>query len=190
MGGDGGTITNIRSMVVKQKQEAIDPKNASFGESIVSNWTTCAVSQEPLEAPVVCDELGYLMNKRALIEIMLSKTLSTQFSHIRSLKDVYACNIRYLDDSKSSKKDAVDEYAPNFFGCPITMLPANGKSRFVTIRACGCVLSERAIKEVPSDTCLLCNKAFDSSPEARILQSDDHGRTRPNASSNDGAPCK
>src|ERR1700678_4071398 len=51
--------------------------------------------------------------------------------------------------------------------CPITMLEANGKNRFFAMRPCGCVLSERALKEVPSTTCLHCGKPIKA--DASIL---------------------
>lgn len=169
MGGDGGTKVLSRSILVKRKQEKVRAKDASYGESIITNWTTCAISQEPLRKPVVCDDLGYLMNKSALIEALLSRALDTQFSHIRSLKDVHACNLTYSEESKQSDRGDDDDSVPKIFSCPIVMLPANGKTRFVSIRACGCVLSERAIKAVSSDMCLVCGKPFDCAESARIV---------------------
>ena len=35
--------------------------------------------------------------------------------------------------------------------------------RFVFLRTCGCVFSERALKEVPSETCHKCGKPFSAS---------------------------
>ena len=58
-------------------------------------------------------------------------------------------------DTKGS--DGSDTFKARWV-CPVTMLEANGKSRFLAMRPCGCVLSERALKEVPSVTCLKCSK--------------------------------
>ena len=48
------------------------------------------------------------------------------------------------------------------FVCPITQLKANGRQRFRVMRGCGCVLSEKALKEVPSKVCLACGKPLET----------------------------
>lgn len=58
-------------------------------------------------------------------------------------------------DAKGS--DGSDTFKARWV-CPVTMLEANGKNRFFAMRPCGCVLSERALKEVPSVNCLKCSK--------------------------------
>lgn len=186
-------------MMITCKKKAQAPKDASFGESAIAEWTSCAITQEPLKPPVVTDELGYLMNKQRLLESMLSKTLDRRFAHIKSIKkDVQWCKLtlsahgsssssssrsssssvskaaksRDLEEKTGSSEVVAAKADPTrvvIFHCPITMLPANGKYRFVAIRGCGCVLSERAVKEVPSDVCLLCGRKWDSSPRGRIL---------------------
>ena len=64
---------------------------------------------------------------------------------------------------KSEKKDLKGAEADTFHArwvCPVTILEMNGKNRFYALRPCGCVLSERALKEVPSSTCLKCSKPY------------------------------
>jgi len=46
--------------------------------------------------------------------------------------------------------------------CPVTKLEVGGRYRFVAISECGCVISQRALREVPSKECLNCGKLFDT----------------------------
>jgi hypothetical protein len=42
------------------------------------------------------------------------------------------------------------------------MKEMNGKYRFVYLDTCGCVMSEQAMKEVPSKTCIKCTKPYEA----------------------------
>jgi len=42
------------------------------------------------------------------------------------------------------------------------MKEMNGKYRFVYLDTCGCVMSELAMKEVPSKTCIKCTKPYEA----------------------------
>ncbi len=137
----------------------------------------CAISQEPFKDPVVACELGHLYNMEALItQHLLSKHKLNQFLHIRNRKDVITCNLQFGSNAMTALQQKVGldlgsgsasgsaasgsgDEAP-YFVCPITSLPGNGKYKFVVMRNCGCVLSERALKEVPSETCLVCHRAI------------------------------
>jgi hypothetical protein len=46
------------------------------------------LTSEALANPIVCDDLGFLFNKEALIQKLLERTLQQipTFAHIRSLK--------------------------------------------------------------------------------------------------------
>jgi hypothetical protein len=155
-----GSISG-RSEMVKTKGSAASAASAEVDaklEAIRSRWRTCTLSQLPLAAPVVCDDLGHLFNKDGLLEAMLQKALPARLSHIRGLRDVFNVTLKFAD-AADGKKDAAGGDADNavaHFACPVTMLPANGRNRFVATRGCGCVLSERAVREVPSATCLVC----------------------------------
>jgi hypothetical protein len=57
-------------------------------------WQHCALTQEPLDKPVVACELGRLYNKEAIIEHLLNQKSEgssndpSVVDHIKSLKDV------------------------------------------------------------------------------------------------------
>ncbi len=56
------------------------------------------------------------------------------------------------------------------FACPVTAIQANGRhGGFAALRGCGCVLSERALREVPSAECLQCRKPFSSETDVLPL---------------------
>jgi hypothetical protein len=84
MGCDGGSIPRRDEMVRMKKK---DPK-VDETEKLRIKWLLCAISDEPLKEPIVCDFLGNLFNKEALINRLLEKKMEG-FSHIRSLK---VCN--------------------------------------------------------------------------------------------------
>jgi hypothetical protein len=167
-----GSISG-RFEMVKTKHSAVAVAAAIADaklEAQRSQWRSCTLSQQPLTPPVVCDDLGHLFNKERLLEAMLSKALPSRLSHIRGLRDVFPVLLQLVEsaDTDSSHSSAVgsisaatdDALIAPRFTCPVTMLPANGRHRFVATRACGCVLSERAVREVPSAVCLVCGAAL------------------------------
>ncbi|OQR92422.1 hypothetical protein ACHHYP_03717 [Achlya hypogyna] len=141
MGNDGGVIAVKRKFMrhgqKKQRDEQADQKALREKRT-----TLCALTDEPLAEPIVADKLGNLFNKVALLERLLDRTLPEQFGYIRSMKDVAGCKF-YRDEAGA-------------FHCPITMQIFNGKHPFVVLKKCGCVLSEKALKEVKSKECLMC----------------------------------
>ena len=91
MGNDGGVIATSRKLLVKTK--AAEHKGAEGrarleAAAAAARLATCALSGAPLRAPapVVCDELGSLFLKEALLVYLLAKQPSAAFAHIRSLK--------------------------------------------------------------------------------------------------------
>lgn len=47
------------------------------------------------------------------------------------------------------------------FVCPVTGIEANGRhGGFSALRGCGCVFSDRALREVPTEECLACRRPF------------------------------
>jgi hypothetical protein len=46
------------------------------------------------------------------------------------------------------------------FVCPITLIEANGAHPFVAMKRCGCVLSEKAVRELATERCPRCDMAF------------------------------
>jgi hypothetical protein len=153
MGNDGGVIAVKRKFMrhgnTKARGEKLDQEARREQRA-----RTCAVSSEPLASPVVACALGNLYNKQALLERLLAKTLPARFAHISSLKDVVTC--RFSAQGSGSY-------------CPVTMLEFNGKHPFVVLPGCGCVLSERAMKEVQTNECLVCGAPIADGVEPILL---------------------
>lgn len=102
-----------------------------------------SLSSQPLSDPVVVDAIGNLYNKTALLEALLQKPRPLSIAHLRGLKDVFSVKLHALDHDGCYK-------------CPVLDVAANGKSRFVVVRGCGCVLSERAMSNVQDANCVVC----------------------------------
>ena len=150
MGNDGGVIAVKRKFMrhgkTKENGEKVEKEKV-----LMKRATSCSLTDEPLEAPIVVDDLGNLFNKAPLIERLLERTIPEQFGHIASLKDVTNCNFTSTITATKTGR----------FACPITMIEMNGRQPFVVIRSCGCVVSDKAMREVKTSECLVCNKSFD-----------------------------
>ena len=88
-----------------------------------------------------------------------------EFSHIRKLKDVVDLHLAVNPDyTPKYTGDASNYWQQDILGgkyiCPITKGVVGGKTHFCYLRTCGCVMAEKAIKEIPSSTCLVCGKPF------------------------------
>ena len=149
MGGDGGSIPG-RDVLAKTKKKAQTAAQVTFGGSNMLNWSHCSLTKQILSPPICCDTLGNLYNKIELIHRLIDKTLPPQLSYIKKMKkDMIDCNVTFVDSKKG------------IFECPITHLNANGKYSFVCLRKCGCVISQRALKNIKKGkNCLICNKAL------------------------------
>lgn len=173
MGCDGGTIPR-RDELVKTKQK---PEQKDKDAEAVAKWKHCAITQEELRLPIVSCELGRLYNKESVIEYLLSKEPSCEIAkHIRSLKDIVELNLTENPGYQRRDADKGDEYVDlraSRFICPIVGLEMNGKYRFCYLKQCGCVLSERAIKEVKSEVCHKCAKPFQEDDVVGLNGSDD-----------------
>lgn len=156
MGNDGGVIAVKRKFMrhgnTKARGEKVDQEALR-----VQRTQTCALSEEPLREPIVACALGNLYNKQAVLEHLLAKALPARFQHISSLKDVVTCHFSKQSDSSLS------------FYCPVTMLEFNGKQPFVVVPSCGCVLSERSLKEVQTTECLVCGKSTDNAAPIALV---------------------
>ena len=136
MGGDGGTTAVQRKFVRGQEKESSDKGDGEGKEAQqMERVATCALSAQPLSAPVVVCELGKLYNKEAVLQALLDKTLQRQASHIRGLKDV-------------KELDLGGVTSPSFYVCPITQLSLNGILPFVVVWTNGRVLSEKGVREM------------------------------------------
>lgn len=91
--------------------------------------------------------LGRLYNKIALIEALLNRDILPECArHIKSLKDVKNLNLTNNPAYESNEKNAP-------YICPVIGLEMSGKFRFVALWSCGCVFSERALKEIDTKSC-------------------------------------
>lgn len=173
MGCDGGTIPR-RDELVRTKQK---PEQKDKDAEAVAKWKHCAITQEELRLPIVSCELGRLYNKEAVIEHLLSKdATSDSAKHIRSMKDIVELKPTENPGYKRRDADKGDEYVDlraSRFICPVVGLEMNGKYRFCYLRQCGCVLSERALKEVKSEVCHKCGKPFEEDDIVILNGSDD-----------------
>lgn len=153
MGADGGTVPTRAELVkTKKKLKKDDPKFVNEGK-----WTRCSLTQEPLCEPVVVCELGNLYNKEAVIQKhLLAEHKLPAFSHIRRLKDVREAKVKFSERKTES--------GCPFLSCPVTGVDANNKHRFVVTRDCGCVVSEKALKEIGGEVCVVCGSKCTGSP--------------------------
>jgi len=160
MGADGGSIPR-RDELVKEKPKEEKP---DLKEITRIKWFLCAISKETLKAPVVACKYGNLFNKEAVIRGLLEKTIPSTYGYIRSLKDIFNVNFKVnpaydaLGEKQNTTIVDIAQDAP--FVCPITGLEVGGNYKFHCIKSCGCAISDRALRECPSELCLNCGKPF------------------------------
>jgi hypothetical protein len=140
-----------------------------------ARWKYCALSGEELKQPIVACELGRLYNKEAVLMALLDKSNMPEVArHIRSLKDVTVLQLTLNPSYKpSDKADTYNDTQTSEFACPVTALEMSGRYRFVYLRGCGCVISEKALKEVPSLTCHKCGAGFSGEHVVRLNVSEE-----------------
>uniref|UniRef100_A0A8C1KAU9 Replication termination factor 2 n=1 Tax=Cyprinus carpio TaxID=7962 RepID=A0A8C1KAU9_CYPCA len=164
MGCDGGTIPKRHELVKGPKKVEKVDKNAE----LAAKWKYCALSQEKLKRPIVACELGRLYNKDAIIEYLLDKSAerpnSEVVAHIRSIKDVKELNLTdnpaWEGERHNIKGDCYEDMHCAMFICPVVGLEMNGKHKFLYLQTCGCVFSERALREVKTEICHKCGDPF------------------------------
>uniref|UniRef100_A0A3Q3VWI9 Replication termination factor 2 n=1 Tax=Mola mola TaxID=94237 RepID=A0A3Q3VWI9_MOLML len=169
MGCDGGTIPKRHELVKGPKKVEKVDKNAEM----VAKWKYCALSQEKLRRPIVSCEMGRLYNKDAIIEYLLDKSAerpnAEAVAHIRGIRVCYCrlhfCELNLTDnpewegERRNAKGDRYEDHCGMFI-CPVVGLEMNGKHRFCYLQTCGCVFSERAMKEVKTEICHKCGDPF------------------------------
>ncbi|XP_034177254.2 replication termination factor 2 [Osmia lignaria lignaria] len=160
MGCDGGTIPRRDELVrVKKKPEQKDKE-----AELAFKWRHCSIKQLPLQAPVVGCALGRLYSKESVLEGLLDRsTLPKSAEHIKSLKDVKNLNLTgnpAFDGNKAKKGDCYTDEGRSPYICPVIGLEMNGKYKFCFLWSCGCVMSERALKEVKTTICHQCQQPF------------------------------
>jgi len=164
MGCDGGTIPTRDELVRLKKKPEQKDKNAERA----FRWRHCAISQETLVKPIVACELGRLYNKETILEFLIDKSkfeeVASQFDHLRGLKDIKELILTDNPEVRQRGAEKGDgafiDTAKSEYICPVVGIEMSGKYRFCFIWTCGCVTSERAIKEVKSDVCHKCGKTY------------------------------
>uniref|UniRef100_M4AY75 Replication termination factor 2 n=1 Tax=Xiphophorus maculatus TaxID=8083 RepID=M4AY75_XIPMA len=157
MGCDGGTIPKRHELVKGPKKVEKVDKNAE----LAAKWKYCALSQEKLRRPIVSCELGRLYNKDAIIEYLLDKSAerpnAEAVTHIRGIKDIKELNLtdnpEWEGERRNAKGDRYEDIHCGMFICPVVGLEMNGKHRFCYLQTCGCVFSDRALKEIKTEIC-------------------------------------
>lgn len=125
-------------------------------------WTTCALSEQSLEPPIVADFLGNLYNKSAVWTFLLNKngvfedesakhcyrnlirTNPTRFRHLKHRRDLFEIQTRMENDT---------------FRCPASQLDCRSVP-FSAISTCGHLFSDRAIQLMTDQKCMVCSKSF------------------------------
>ncbi|KAF4079010.1 hypothetical protein AMELA_G00188240 [Ameiurus melas] len=164
MGCDGGTIPKRHELVKGPKKVEKVDKNAA----LAAKWKYCGLSQEKLRRPIVACELGRLFNKDSIIEYLLDKSAerpNTEIvAHIRGIKDVKELNLTdnpaWEGERRNAKGDCYEDMHCGMFICPVVGLEMNGKHKFCYLLSCGCVFSERALREVKTEICHKCGDPF------------------------------
>ncbi|XP_059177793.1 replication termination factor 2-like [Physella acuta] len=175
MGCDGGTIPK-RDELVRTKKKGEQKDKTS---ELAFKWKHCAISQEVLVKPIVACELGRLYNKESVLEFLLDRTkfdVASQFDHLRGLKDIKELNLTDNPESKSRDPEKCDGYSdPSIsdFICPVVGLEMSGTFKFCFLWSCGCVISERALREVKTETCHKCGKVYQGEDDVVILNGSD-----------------
>lgn len=181
MGCDGGTIPKRKEIVKKKEgQSSQGEKQANLS----AKWQFCHLSGLRLKEPIVSCQLGHLYNKDAIIEYLLnskqpstssSTPTSTVCTHIKSLRDVKELKLKEKPDfDRTHQASSGNESFKAQFVCPISGLEMNGKYKFYYLKSCGCVLSERAMREVPDEErCILCSQTYDPLLDLIVLNGDD-----------------
>lgn len=127
-------------------------------------WFHCALTQQRLQEPIVMCGLGRLYSKQNIIEQLLDrdKPMPDSCRHIKSLRDVrdlhLTPNPTYNKDADKTEGMLDHRSAP--YICKLIGLEMSGKLRFIGLWSCGCVFSERALKEIGTRVCSLCQTSF------------------------------
>eukprot|EP00958_Prasinococcus_capsulatus_P009520 scaffold926_cov408-Prasinococcus_capsulatus_cf.AAC.49 len=146
-GGDGGaTGAEDRrawlEMYMAKKSDKAEPLEVKR-----ALWSRCNISGEALQLPIVCDGLGSLYNKEAVLKALVEKSMPQRLSYITSLKDIV--ELKFDMDTSTDAKVASGGVAVEAgkFRCPVTLQEfGDPRGRFAALRSTGFVFSERALK--------------------------------------------
>eukprot|EP01025_Chloroclados_australasicus_P045196 TRINITY_DN4931_c1_g1_i1.p2 TRINITY_DN4931_c1_g1~~TRINITY_DN4931_c1_g1_i1.p2 ORF type:complete len:257 (-),score=15.03 TRINITY_DN4931_c1_g1_i1:478-1248(-) len=161
----GGSISTTKTYEVQTSEK---------GVQLAAKWSTCSLSGEKLQSPIVMDYLGSLYNKSAVLEFLLSKKnifVNDQsmdryynqqraskfgYEHLQTIKDVFEVHFTPNTDKEDPGKDFYPPYV-----CPVTDLRC-GVHPFSALSKCGHAFSDRAIREMKDGRCATCSSKFQS----------------------------
>lgn len=183
MGADGGTIPlRIELVKTKGRAKREDPSIAAASKWRFCQLTARPL-QQPVVACELGQLYNKESVLQALLTAREEGTPMPQaMQHIKSMKDVHelhfsasaaqhagvgngdgsaasastsaaASSSSMLADGGETAQAGVEAEVGLPFVCPVVGTPINGRHRFVYARDCGCVVSERALREIPSETC-------------------------------------
>ncbi|KAL1463261.1 hypothetical protein WDU94_015028 [Cyamophila willieti] len=159
MGCDGGTIPK-RDELIKVKKR---PEQKDKASELSFKWCHCAITQQRLQVPIVACMLGRLYSKDSVIEALLDRTkMPEHAAHIKTLKDIKDLTLTVNSSFKGGAETGdgyIDRQTAQYI-CPTTGIEMNGKFKFCFVWKCGCVVSERALKEVKDDICHKCQTTY------------------------------
>lgn len=140
-------------------------------------WLHCALTQERLREPIVMCGLGRLYTKQNIIEQLLDreKEMPDACKHIKSLKDTRDLHLSRNPAYKEGedKTEGMLDHRSAPYICKLIGIEMSGKFRFVALWSCGCVFSERALKEIGARICSLCQTPFSESDVVILNGSDE-----------------
>ncbi|GIQ79548.1 protein of unknown function DUF602 [Kipferlia bialata] len=164
MGNDGCSMMTDRRFLVNVRQSGENALPIQDKESIRhARWCCCSLTGQALtKGPVVCDRLGSLFLRKALVAALLSKNLPSQYSHIKKSSDFL--NIAPAPVTSTGKKGAKAAKAPQTLQCALSGEAMTGVQPFVVVDPCGHLLQHAAYDECVSlvepgqkTTCPVCN---------------------------------
>lgn len=177
MGNDGGSIPKRRELVREAAREpSATAKKEKATEVHKKEWTTCQLSNEPLDLKTaVSDHKGGLFNYEAILERLLgaaetSPDDNANWKHLRGLKDVVKLKFTMRKDDGGREHPV----------CPVSMKelgPEAPTTKAVYIVACGHVFADAALKQITESEgsgesghrCPECSEAFEDGNVIPIL---------------------
>ncbi|XP_055907281.1 replication termination factor 2 [Eupeodes corollae] len=158
MGCDGGTIPRRDELVRLKKKAEQKDKDAERQ----FRWLHCALTQQRLQEPIVMCTLGRLYSKQNVIEQLLEKDKMPESSkHIKNMRDIKDLHLTPNPAFKDCNKTegGLDPRGSPYI-CKLMGIEMSGNFRFIALWTCGCVFSERALKQIKANTCPLCQVPY------------------------------
>ncbi|CCH45381.1 Peptidyl-prolyl cis-trans isomerase-like 2 [Wickerhamomyces ciferrii] len=113
----------------------------------IGKWSSCTLTNEPLDIPIVSDYKGNLYNKESILEYLLNPDDFTSnqkllISHIKSLKDIVELKI-----SKNQSNELICSITGNILG-------SNGIP-YIYLVKCQDIFAKKCLTTIHKD-CLKC----------------------------------